>query len=262
MKGGNPRTKTDRNRHFPRLIRSGSATLIHFIRGREPIAMLVWVTVVLGIWGFVELADEVTEGSTRNFDRWAVSLMRQSDAPSIPIGPKWMGEAGRDITALGGIANLTLLIVAATGFLLVNRARRLAAILVASTTSGIAISLLLKRVFDRPRPDVVPHLSDVYTSSFPSGHSMMSAVVYLTLGVLIIPVLKHFWARVYVLATAALVTVLVGISRVYMGVHYPTDVLAGWAAGGVWALICWSIARRSTPKPPSDTLVPAREPKL
>ncbi|MFG0288715.1 MAG: phosphatase PAP2 family protein [Rhodopirellula sp. JB044] len=217
--------------------------LVRYVRGREPIAMAGLLAIVLLSWGFVELAGEVTEGDTATFDRWAVESLRQSDDLSRPIGPEWMAEAGRDLTGLGGIPVLLIAIAASAGFLVINRSYRLLAVLLASTLGGIAMSLLMKQWFARPRPDIVPHLSHVYTSSFPSGHSMMSAVVYLTLAALIAPVLRHFWVRVYVIGVAVLLAFLVGISRVYMGVHYPTDVLAGWAAGLVWALLCWMITR-------------------
>ncbi|WP_044302843.1 phosphatase PAP2 family protein [Rhodopirellula sallentina] len=217
--------------------------LIRYVRGREPIAMAGLLAIVLLSWGFVELAGEVTEGDTATFDRWAVESLRRSDDLSRPIGPEWMAEAGRDLTGLGGIPVLLIAIAASAGFLVINRSYRLLAVLLASTLGGIAVSLLMKQWFARPRPDIVRHLSHVYTSSFPSGHSMMSAVVYLTLAALIAPVLRHFWVRVYVIGVAVLLTFLVGISRVYMGVHYPTDVLAGWSAGLVWALLCWMITR-------------------
>ena len=115
-------------------------------------------------------------------------------------------------------------------------------ILILSTTSGIAISLVLKSLFARPRPDIVPHLAEVYTSSFPSGHAMMSDVVYFTLAAIIAPVLKRFWLRFYVMTLAIFLSGLVGLSRVFMGVHYPTDVLAGWAAGATWAITCWLVS--------------------
>jgi undecaprenyl-diphosphatase len=218
-------------------------TIIRFVRTREPIVLFGLLVVVAGSWGFIELADEVVEGGTGNFDHWAVRQFRSANDPAVSIGPKWMSEVGRDITGLGGVAVLSLFIAAAAGFLAVHRAYRTMFVLLASTISGIVISLLLKQGFDRPRPDLVPHLSDVYTSSFPSGHSMMSAIVYLTLAAIVAPVLKHFWLRLYVIACAVLLTGLIGVSRVFMGVHYPTDVLAGWTAGLVWAIACSLIAR-------------------
>ena len=245
----NSRSKPAGRRHVSQPIRDVIAKTISLIRGREPVVMAALLLAVLGTWGFIELADEVIEGSTGRFDRWAVERLRQPDDLTRPIGPQWIGEVGRDLTALGGMAVLTLFILAAAGFLYVHGAITRMIVLLLSTTSGIVVSLLMKNFFDRPRPDVVPHLSEVYTSSFPSGHSMMSAIVYLTLGSLVAPAVKGFWTRVYVLSCAVLLTGLIGISRVYMGVHYPTDVLAGWSAGLVWALLCWLIARQLTPEP-------------
>ncbi len=222
---------------------SSLVRVVRFIRGREPIVLFGLLAVVMLSWGFVELAGEVTEGDTATFDRWAVLNLRQDGDLSQPLGPAWLAEAGRDLTGLGGIPVLLIAIAASAGFLAINRSYRLLLVLLVSTFGGMGMSLMMKHWFSRPRPDIVPHLSHVYTSSFPSGHSMMSAVVYLTLAALIAPVLRHFWVRVYVIAVAVFLSFLVGVSRVYMGVHYPTDVLAGWAAGLVWALLCWLIAR-------------------
>ena len=106
------------------------------------------------------------------------------------------------------------------------------------------MNVTLKMLIDRPRPSVVPHLSQTLTTSFPSGHSMMSAVVYLTLGALLSRLVAKRRLKLYFLAVAVLLTLLTGMSRVLMGVHYPTDVLAGWAAGCVWASLCWLAARQ------------------
>jgi undecaprenyl-diphosphatase len=216
---------------------------VRFLWGREPIVLLGLLVVLLGSWGFVALSGEVLEGDTQAFDQWTVRSMRHADDLARPIGPVWLAEVGRDLTALGGIAVLVLAIASVAGFLAIQRAYRMLVVLLVSTLSGISVSLLMKQFFDRPRPDIVPHLSQVYTNSFPSGHSMMSAIVYLTLAALVTPVLRSFWIRFYVIAVAVVLTVLIGISRVYMGVHYPMDVVAGWAAGLVWALACWLVAR-------------------
>ena len=129
------------------------------------------------------------------------------------------------------------------GFLWLRRMFGAMWLIVVATLGGLVVSTLLKSAFARPRPSVVPHLSMVYTSSFPSGHSMLSATVFLTLGALLGRFVKPFRLKAYFLIIALVLTLLVGVSRVYMGVHYPTDVLAGWAAGLAWALICWLVAR-------------------
>jgi undecaprenyl-diphosphatase len=104
---------------------------------------------------------------------------------------------------------------------------------------GVLISQTMKWAYARPRPELVPHGAEVFTASFPSGHSMMSAVVYLTLGALLARTQAARDAKAYILAVGVVLTVLVGVSRVYLGVHWPTDVLAGWVLGGLWAMLCW-----------------------
>ena len=150
----------------------------------------------------------------------------------------------RDITALGGVTVLSLVTASVAGFLLLSRKFSAMAFVLVATGAGFLITVLLKSLYERPRPDVVPHLAAVYTSSFPSGHSMMSAVVYLTLGTLLTRLAATPRLKFYFLFVAMLLTGLVGISRVYLGVHYPTDVLAGWCGGLTWASLCWLVARR------------------
>jgi undecaprenyl-diphosphatase len=154
-----------------------------------------------------------------------------------------MAEVGRDLTAMGGIIVLSLVTAAVAGFLLIRGQYGAVVLMVIAVTGGALLSNALKYAYGRPRPSEVPHLSMVYTSSFPSGHSMMSAVVYLTIGALLARFVAQWRLRIYCLIIAVLLTGLVGISRVYMGVHYPTDVLAGWTAGLVWATLCWLVAR-------------------
>jgi undecaprenyl-diphosphatase len=196
-----------------------------------------------GIWLFIELADEMVEGDTRAFDEKLVTAMRNPKDPSDPVGPKWLEEFGRDVTALGGVGFLTLLTLAVAGFLILQHKRRSAMFIVAAIAGGVLISNLLKSGFDRPRPDLVPHGSYVYTASFPSGHAALSAVTYLTLGALLAQVQSRRRVKAYLIILALLITIAVGASRVYLGVHWPTDVLAGWTLGISWALICWLTAK-------------------
>jgi undecaprenyl-diphosphatase len=211
--------------------------------GRHELAALVLLLAVAGgVWGFVELADEVMEGETGSVDERILLAMRSPTDQADPVGPAWVEEIGRDLSALGGTAFLTILTLAVAGYLLLDGKRRAALFAAAAIVGGVLLSLLLKECFDRPRPDLVPHGAHVYTTSFPSGHSMMSAVTYLTLGALLARVQSRPAIKAYVLALAVLLTIAVGTSRVYVGVHWPTDVLAGWTAGATWALLCWLAA--------------------
>ena len=201
------------------------------------------VLIAGGIWSFVELAGEVSAGETDTFDRTILLALRNPADLSDPLGPNWVEELGRDFTALGGVGILTVLTLAVSGFLLLQHRYRATVIVLLSVAGGLVVSTLLKLVFDRPRPDLVPHAAYVYTSSFPSGHSMMSAATYLTLGALLARVQPRRAVKAYLMIIAALLTIGVGVSRVYLGVHWPTDVLAGWALGATWALLCWLTAR-------------------
>ena len=136
----------------------------------------------------------------------------------------------------------SLLTVAAVGFLLLTRERAAAVLTIAAVVGGALLSMALKSGFDRPRPDLVPHAVEVTSASFPSGHAMLSAVTYLTLGALLTRVQPQRRVKAYLLTVAVVLTVLIGVSRVYLGVHWPTDVLAGWCIGSAWAMLCWLAA--------------------
>lgn len=207
--------------------------------------ILVPILVLAGAaWGFIELADEVAEGETRAVDEAIILAFRVPGDPADPLGAPWFEESVRDVTALGSAPVLVIAVLAIVGFLALAKAWRLAIFTLAASAGGLAVSTLLKHGFDRPRPDLVPHGNLIYTSSFPSGHSMMSAVIYLTLAALVVRLMERKRLKGYALGVALALTLLVGVSRVYLGVHWPSDVLAGWAAGAAWALGCWLIARR------------------
>lgn len=195
------------------------------------------------IWIFTTLADKVLEGDTRQFDEWVLSALRQKTNPEALIGPRWLKWGAEDITALGSPTVLGLTVLAVTGYLFLHRLYRNGLFIFTASVGGWVLNWVLKQVFARTRPSIVPHLREVVSSSFPSGHALTSAAVYLTLGALLMRIADGRLAKYYCIATAMFVTFLVGSSRVVLGVHYPTDVLAGWAIGMSWALLCWVVER-------------------
>lgn len=212
---------------------------------RRQVAVLLSVMVMAGgLWGFIELAEEVVQGETHAVDRMILLALRDAGDPSNPLGPRWLEELGRDVTALGSVAVLTILTLTAAGFLLIERRPRTAALVLVGVGGGQVLSSLLKYGFARPRPDLVPPDIYVYTASFPSGHAMMSAITYLTLAILLSRATVSAAAKIYILAVGLALALMVGISRIYLAVHWPTDVLGGWAVGAAWAALWWLVARR------------------
>jgi len=209
---------------------------------RELALLSVLLVAAGGIWGFVEIADEVVEGEADAFDRTLYLSLRDRVDVADPLGPAWLEEAALEITALGSFAVLGLIVLAAIVWLLLIRKPGSALLVAVSVGGGVLLSSLLKSGFARPRPDLAPHADVVHTLSFPSGHAMSAAVVYLTLGALLARTQPHRRLKIYLASVGVVVTVLVGISRVYLGVHWPTDVLAGWCVGSAWALLCWAVA--------------------
>ena len=190
------------------------------------------------LFAFARIAGAVRRGGTEDFDEWLIVALRTPGDLADPVGPKWVEEMMRDFTALGSTGVLAVMVLAIAGFLAITRKGHAASFVLASVAGGVLVGQTMKWAYARPRPELVPHGTEVFTASFPSGHSMMAAVVYLTLGALLARTEADRAVKIYVLAVAVLLTMLVGVSRVYLGVHWPTDVLAGWALGGVWALIC------------------------
>ena len=205
----------------------------------ESRALLIWFALAASVWAFLGVAGEMAEGDLTGFDRRILLALRAPGHPADPIGPKWFGEAMRDLTALGGVAVLTLLVLATLLILIFHRKRRQALVFGLTMAATFASSELLKQAYNRPRPDLVPHASYVYSASFPSGHSTLSAATYLTLATVIASLEPQRATKVLIYVLAVLVVMGVGFSRIYLGVHWPSDVLAGWALGSAWAFVAW-----------------------
>lgn len=231
--------------------KTGNPGFWRWLRGHLEAVPLLGLALFTGlILVFLTIAEEMREGETASFDRAVLLALRTPGNPSDPIGPPAVEELMRDLTALGGTVTLAFLTVAVMGLMWLHGQRRSGLWLLGAVVGGQILSTLAKIGFDRPRPDLVPHGSFVGTASFPSGHSMMAAITYLTLAAMVARTETRRSVRIYLVALALLVTVAVGVSRIYLGVHWPTDVIAGWAAGAGWALFCLWLAERFAPVSP------------
>jgi len=197
-----------------------------------------------GVLAFLTLAWHVAGGEPLEADRHLMLLLRDGMDPARPIGPEWLTGVGRDFTALGSIGVLSFITLAVGAFLALQGRGRLALFVIGAVASGMLLSSGLKAGFDRARPDLVPHAVTVYSPGFPSGHALLSAVTYLTLAALLTRIQPQRRLRIFLVTIAALLTLLIGTTRVFLGVHWPSDVAAGWAAGAVWASACQLLARR------------------
>lgn len=234
-------TSTTPSNHFGRLRNFVKAEVILF-------SGIVLVSGLILL--FLRLADEVVEGETQAFDQSILLLFRDPTNVNQLVGPSWVHEAVRDVTSIGSFSILGLLVLGIVIYLLLTNRRGIAVFALASVLGGTALSTVLKMTYNRPRPDLTT-MSQQFTSSFPSGHAMLSAVTFLTLGAILSQLAPTRALRIYAIVSAIVLTVLVGVSRVYMGVHFPSDVLAGWCLGAAWALACsmlayWLQKRRKT----------------
>jgi undecaprenyl-diphosphatase len=213
-------------------------------------AGLLVVAALAGAFGIV--ADEMSEGETQAFDNAVLLFFRDPANTADPLGPPWLEEAVRDVTALGSFTVLALILLFAVASLAMSGRRGTALFVAASVLGGEILSTIFKTAFNRTRPDFIDP-ARVLSASFPSGHAALSAVVYLTLGVILAGSTEKLPLRIFYIGVAIFLTIAVGLSRLYLGVHYPTDVLAGWALGIAWALLMgvayrlWEIAHPQKP---------------
>jgi len=214
------------------------------------------LALVAALLGFALIASQVSAGHTQAFDQWVLDSLRREDNRAIPVGPAWLESIALDVTSLGSAGVLITLALLVLGYLLFERRYGLALLTLAANAGGWILEVVLKASFGRQRPSVVPHLEHVTSSSFPSGHSMLAAVVYLTLGALLARSTADKALRIYFIAAGMFLTFIVGLTRIYLGVHYPTDVMGGWIAGFGWAVLCALVAealqRRHVVEPPES----------
>lgn len=222
----------------------------------QRIAILTWAG---GILAFVSLSLYVHSGASMSFDEALLLALRVDGDPSDPLGPGWLEETGRDLTALGGIPILFLLTLTISGYLLFAHKWRQALILLGATAAALLMSTILKELMDRARPDLVEHGARVYTTSFPSAHAMHSAAVYFTISGILSYYQQRKRTHAYLWGTGAAIVVAVGVSRVYLGVHWPTDVLAGWSAGTACAMVAYLVVRQVLERSEIDLTDPPQD---
>ena len=214
----------------------------YFGNSKTEMKVLLWIFIILiGTLCFILIANEVSEGETKHFDLMILESLRVQGNLHRPIGPEWVELAMRDITSLGGGTVIVIITLVVVGFLFLQKNYNAMWLILITTIGGALVSFGLKELIGRERPPVIFHLVYVNSLSFPSGHSMISAVVYLTQAFLLTRIQEKKSTRVYIISVALILTFVIGISRVYLGVHYPTDVLAGWSIGFAWAFLCWFI---------------------
>jgi undecaprenyl-diphosphatase len=215
---------------------------------RTELRLLLGLTAAsVSLWVFLSVMGEVREGDTYILDRSILLALRRPGQLGVPVGPRWLQETARDVTALGGFSVLTLVVTLSVALLLLHRRRFQAAVFAVAVIAGQALAQLTKHLVGRDRPDLVPHLDLVYSSSFPSGHSAMSPVVYFTLAGILAAGEPNRAAKTLLLGVAAALVFCIGVSRVYLGVHWPSDVLAGWAMGTAVALAATLVLHRLAP---------------
>lgn len=205
--------------------------------------LLSLLIILLLVLLFRQIANWIDAGATDRIDTELLRLCRDDTPEMNPRGsPRFVG-AVRDFTALGSGTILTLLVIIVSLFYFLQRRWRTGLFLLVTSTLGWGLMEWIKDVYARPRPTVVSHLVAESSYSFPSGHAKMSAVVYLTLGAILAQRSRRRSVKVFWLSLAILLTLCIGCTRVYLGVHHPSDVLAGWIAGTSWALFVFLIAR-------------------
>jgi undecaprenyl-diphosphatase len=192
--------------------------------------------------GFAVLAWLVTTGRSGSLD--SVGLLFWRGADLRPAGPELLLEMVRDVTSLGGVLLRNLIAIAAAVALLFLRLRREAVLLTLTIVLAWLVEFAIKLAVGRPRPEIVPHLTEAGGASFPSGHSFNSAVVFIAVALAFATMSTRQSVRVTIVGSAILLSLVVAWSRVWLGVHFPSDVAAGWLGGAGWAFLATALLHR------------------
>ncbi|MCB1504718.1 MAG: phosphatase PAP2 family protein [Hyphomicrobiaceae bacterium] len=211
--------------------------------------MTLAATVLVMLWLLIGL---LTPGGLAQIDYNLMAALHEPYDSYDPIGPIWLDSAMRDISALGSNIVLAGIVIIATILLTFVHRIGPAVMLVSATTAAFLLNNLLKLLFDRTRPDFLADSVVVSSSSFPSSHAMLSVVVYLLLAAIAAREMTAKSQVTTTLSIAVIVALTVGFSRIYLGAHWPSDVLAGWLLGAACALAAWQLSR--APTPPSADL--------
>jgi undecaprenyl-diphosphatase len=216
--------------------------------------LLAVLAIIAGTMGFILIAGFVTSGSSDIIDMKILKAFRYSDNLARPIGPRWLFEMMRDITALGGATVIFLITFLVIGYFILQKEYNVVILVLAAFIGGVIMDFELKELFGRIRPEFIPRLIPEISFSFPSGHSMMSAIIYLSLAAIIARIQKRRREKIYIISIALFLSFIIGISRVYLGAHYPTDVLGGWSLGLAWAALCWLVAWYISQRNPGESI--------
>lgn len=194
---------------------------------------------------FLATAAAVASGLTHGFDEAVLLALRNPADLAQPLGPGWLQETGRDVTGLGSNGVAGALVLAAAAVLALAGQRRSSLFLAAIFVGALLLQGGVKALVARPRPALVPQAARVFTTSFPSSHATVAAALAVAIAVLLAraPGGRRMHGAAAVLAAGF--AAAVGLSRLYLGVHWPTDVLAGWSLGAAWAALCWAVLNRS-----------------
>jgi undecaprenyl-diphosphatase len=223
---------------FLHRVRPLGQSLVALARG-EIAALAAFGILAGGLAVFADIAEDYDEDEARGFDMQVLTSLHPGPDLADPIGPAWLDRAAQDFSAFGSLAIICTIALVVIGFMVMQKRFAQAGMLVFALAGGLLLSETMKGIFERTRPPEIYHMAGALNASFPSGHALLSTVFYLTLGAMLARLLQRRRNKVYAISIALVIALLVGLTRIYLGVHWASDVLAGWSLGASWAMTCW-----------------------